>query len=647
MQAYAIAVEREKLMENYIKSMIFMLVILVVLLRQAIVGIMGKESRKRYIHLVIMTMAYVFTDSCFIICHYAASDFPSFVFKTAAFVFYVVYVCLPYVWHKYVRNYVGLSFNKYFIALEKIPLLFQLILIVISIPTGILWGITEECVYVRGSLFTLFSIVNLFYYVEPLADLVVIVAGKTQKKERYIFQAVLISAIPLFAVIANTYVIPVYDIYPFQPFCSVIVALLAFFFMAEQETRAFQKENEQVITNALNTAEEATKEAQAAGNVKTEFLLRMSHDIRTPLNGIIGMLEIAEKYPDDLNKQSECRKKVKESSKVLLELINEVLDMSKLESGEIVLENVPFDLNDVINDTEMMFKTRAEENNIKFSLDASGVTHKKLIGSTVHYKRIIMNVVGNAIKYNKEKGFVKIVFSECDYDGKVSKIKFVCEDGGMGMSTEFLKLIFEPFAQENSDARSKYGGTGLGMPIAKSLTEKMGGEINVTSTKNKGTRFEVVIPFETDENFKEHKAKNKETQTASIEGLNILLAEDNELNMEIAKFRLEEEGAIITEAFNGEEAAEKFKKSAPYEFDVILMDVMMPVKDGYAATREIRALDRADAHDVIIIAMTANAFAEDKIKSLDAGMNAHISKPIDMELLINTIAGMTEKNGKK
>ena len=630
-------------MENYIKSMVFMLVILAVLLRQAIVGIMGTESRKRYIHLVIMTMAYVFMDSCFIICHYAASDFPSVVFKTVAFVFYVVYVCLPYIWHLYVRNYVGLSFNKVFIALEKIPLLFQLILIVISIPTDILWGITEECVYVRGPLFTLFSVVNLFYYVEPLADLVVIVVGKTQKKEQYIFQAVLISLIPLFAVVANTYIIPVYDIYPFQPFCSVIVALLAFFFMAEQETRAFQKNNEKVITDALNTAEEATKAARAAGNVKTEFLLRMSHDIRTPLNGIIGMLEIAEKYPEDIERQTECRKKVKESSKVLLELINEVLDMSKLESGEIVLESVIFDLNDVINDTEIMFRHRAEEHNINFSIDAAQVTHKRLIGSTVHYKRIIMNIVGNAIKYNKENGFVKIVFSECDFDGKTSKIKFVCEDNGVGMSEEFLKLIFEPFAQENSDARSKYGGTGLGMPIAKSLTEKMGGEINVKSAKDKGTTFEVTIPFETDKNFEADKTINSETEAASIAGLNILLAEDNELNMEIAKFRLEEEGAIITEAFNGEEAVEKFKKSAYNEFDVILMDVMMPVKDGYTATREIRALDRADAASVIIIAMTANAFAEDRIKSLDAGMNAHISKPIDMKLLINTIAGLAGK----
>ena len=630
-------------MENYIKSMVFMLVILAVLLRQAIVGIMGTESRKRYIHLVIMTMAYVFMDSCFIICHYAASDFPSVVFKTVAFVFYVVYVCLPYIWHLYVRNYVGLSFNKVFIALEKIPLLFQLILIVISIPTDILWGITEECVYVRGPLFTLFSVVNLFYYVEPLADLVVIVVGKTQKKEQYIFQAVLISLIPLFAVVANTYIIPVYDIYPFQPFCSVIVALLAFFFMAEQETRAFQKNNEKVITDALNTAEEATKAARAAGNVKTEFLLRMSHDIRTPLNGIIGMLEIAEKYPEDIERQTECRKKVKESSKVLLELINEVLDMSKLESGEIVLESVIFDLNDVINDTEIMFRHRAEEHNINFSIDAAQVTHKRLIGSTVHYKRIIMNIVGNAIKYNKENGFVKIVFSECDFDGKTSKIKFVCEDNGVGMSEEFLKLIFEPFAQENSDARSKYGGTGLGMPIAKSLTEKMGGEINVKSAKDKGTTFEVTIPFETDKNFEADKTINSETEAASIAGLNILLAEDNELNMEIAKFRLEEEGAIITEAFNGEEAVEKFKKSAHNEFDVILMDVMMPVKDGYTATREIRALDRADAASVIIIAMTANAFAEDRIKSLDAGMNAHISKPIDIKLLINTIAGLAGK----
>ena len=375
----------------------------------------------------------------------------------------------------------------------------------------------------------------------------------------------------------------------------------------------------------------AAKKAEAANVAKTEFLQRMSHDIRTPINGIIGMVEVGDHYSDDIEKQADCRAKIKDASKTLLELVNEVLDMSKLESGEIVLEEVGFNINKLSDETIGIVEELAKERNIQI-VKEKNITHPYLMGSPTHVKRVLMNVLSNAIKYNRDNGFIYVSYKELEAKEPFHVIvEFICRDTGIGMSKKFQNRIFEPFAQEHIGSRSKYVGTGLGMPIAKSLVEKMGGTIEFTSQEGVGSQFVMRIPFKIDQEHKNERVK--ESVSVSIEGLHVLLVEDNELNMEIARFIIENEGARVTCATNGKEAVDIYK-NAPESFDIILMDIMMPEMDGLQATQVIRSFD----HDIPIVAMTANAFAEDKIKAKKAGMNAHVSKPLDKDKLIQVIS---------
>ena len=381
----------------------------------------------------------------------------------------------------------------------------------------------------------------------------------------------------------------------------------------------------------------AAKKAEAANEAKTEFLQRMSHDIRTPINGICGMVHMADYYADDMEKQTEYRTKVKEASNLLLELVNEILDMSKLESGEIVLEEIPFNLSSISREVLAVIEQMAAEQNIRIVWEKKEITHRDFIGSPGYVKRVMMNILSNAVKYNRENGHIYISCMEIPAGQPgMTTMEFVCRDTGIGMTEEFQKHIFEPFAQEHTGSRTKFAGTGLGMPIAKNLVEKMGGAITFESEEGTGTTFVIRVPFKIDMNA-DKREKQKDVSEKSIKGLHILLAEDNELNMEIAEFMLQNEGAEVTKAWNGQEAVELFRKSKPGEFDVILMDIMMPVMNGYEATKKIRSLDREDAKMIPIIAMTANAFTEDRLRAKEAGMDEHIAKPVDGKLLINII----------
>ena len=387
----------------------------------------------------------------------------------------------------------------------------------------------------------------------------------------------------------------------------------------------------------------AAKKAEAANEAKTEFLQRMSHDIRTPINGIRGMVEVGDYYKSDIEKQSECRKKIWEASGFLLELINEVLDMGKLESEEVILERRSFNFFQLFQEIRTVIEKQARERGINIVVHKYNVIHEDLIGSPVHVKRVVMNILTNAIKYNKNNGKICIEFNEIQKNYNTIIIRFKCEDTGIGMSESFQKTIYEPFAQEKAGARTVYGGTGLGMPITKSLVEKMGGTISFESEQGVGTTFYIELPFQIDHNIKHEELKTKEIKKASIKGVNVLLAEDNELNMEIAEFVLESAGANVIKAFNGKEALEIFKESKLGEIDIILMDVMMPVMDGLEAARYIRWSNKENARDIPIIAMTANAFTEDRRRVLEAGMNEHLAKPLESEVLIKMIANYCGK----
>ena len=403
-----------------------------------------------------------------------------------------------------------------------------------------------------------------------------------------------------------------------------------------------QEKDEKYKAELLKSA----KKAEAANEAKTEFLQRMSHDIRTPINGICGMLDVADHYADDMDKQRECRTKIKEASNLLLELVNEVLDMSKLESDEVVLEEIPFQLASIFDELLVVIEQIAAKRNIRIVWEKKEVIHWNLIGSPGYVKRILMNILTNAVKYNRENGCIYISCMEIasEQTGMVT-MEFVCRDTGIGMTEAFQKRLFEPFAQEHAGSRTKFSGTGLGMSITKKLIEKMGGTITFESELGEGTTFVFRIPFQTDPDT-EKREEQKAATERSIKGLKILLAEDNALNMEIAEFMLQNEGACVCKAWNGQQAAEIFENSRPHEFDVILMDIMMPVMNGYEAAERIRSLDREDAKVVPIIAMTANAFTEDRLRAKKAGMDEHIAKPIDVKLLVKVICKLVGNDFK-
>ena len=409
-------------------------------------------------------------------------------------------------------------------------------------------------------------------------------------------------------------------------------------YLAEQDRRE-REFREQLM--------ESAEKAEQANHAKTEFLQRMSHDIRTPINGIRGMIEIANYYKDDPDKQTECRKKIWDASGLLLELVNEVLDMGKLESGEIMLEEREFDLKKLLDSVGMVVDKQARERGITIITDGYPVEHCYLLGSPLHLRRLLMNIISNAVKYNRVGGEIRLGCCEKpSADPETAQIEFTCADTGIGMSEEFQKHVFEPFAQERNTARSEYGGTGLGMPIAKSLAEKMGGTLSFVSRQGVGTTFTLSLPFRICHAPEKRNKPKRLLQTSSIAGLHVLVAEDNRMNMEIAEFVLNVEEAFIIKAVNGEEAVRIFADSRPGEIDAILMDVMMPVMDGLEATRRIRAMKRPDARTIPIIAMTANAFAEDRQLAFAAGMDMHIAKPLEGSGMVETLERFVKSSRK-
>ena len=383
----------------------------------------------------------------------------------------------------------------------------------------------------------------------------------------------------------------------------------------------------------------ALEEAQSANKAKTSFLNNMSHDIRTPINGIIGMLAIIQKSEDNPKRMKDCLDKIDESSKLLLSLVNDVLDMAKLESDTIIVDSESVNLDQVCKEITETVAFQAEEAGLTVTGEHDDYSNIYVWSNPLHLKKILMNLFTNSMKYNKPSGSISMNMRTLEKSDEHITCEFEIQDTGVGMSEEFVKnKLFVPFVQEENAARSKYTGTGLGMPIVKQLVEKMGGTISVESKLGEGSRFKVVIPFKIDNSRKPEAAVIDEDTNADISGLHVLLVEDNELNMEIAEFMLEDCGVSVDKASNGQEAVQKFESSKAGEYDAVLMDVMMPVMNGITATKAIRAMEHPDAKIIPIIAMTANAFREDVENCVNAGMNAHIAKPLDVNVITTIIA---------
>ena len=408
--------------------------------------------------------------------------------------------------------------------------------------------------------------------------------------------------------------------------------------VASEERRTKEISTQIRINEQLKKAVDS---ADRANRVKTQFLAHMSHDIRTPINGVMGMLDMIEGTRDP-ERVSECLGKIRVSTEHLLSLLNDVLDMSKLESDAVVIEHKPFRLDEICQQVDHLIHFQALDSGITIYEQRQGVSHFDLIGSSVHLKQILVNLLSNAVKFTAAGGSIYITLEELEATDKVILYRFTIRDTGCGMSEDFIKeKLFEPFRQGIAAERTKYAGTGLGMAIVKNLVNKMHGSIEVESEEGVGTTFRVILPFELNQHPDSKEESEKKIEKVDIQGKRILVVEDNDLNMEIVEYLLEEAGVNVFKADNGQLALDMFKESVQGFYDAVLMDLMMPIMDGLTATREIRKLERRDAKTVPIIAMTANAFQEDVQKSLEAGMNHHLSKPLRKELLLQTLAQYT------
>ena len=410
---------------------------------------------------------------------------------------------------------------------------------------------------------------------------------------------------------------------------GVAVVYLA---VATYEKRKMQKSNEEITK--LNS------ELESATRAKSDFLSNMSHDIRTPINGIIGMTTIAKGVPGNPEKTKECLGKIEGASAHLLSLINDVLDMTRIERGKTEIAYEPIDIRNIFENCSGIIRGQISDRELELKTSFS-CEHPRVFGDELHLRQILINILGNAVKFTKDGGTISFSCYEKEFSGEKVVLSFEVEDSGIGMKPEFLDRLFEPFLQDEGGARSEYKGTGLGMAITKQLADLMEGEIEVQSELGKGSRFTVTLPFTV--NTEEEEEELLSTEAADLTGVKLLLVEDNELNMEIACELLEASGALITQAENGLEAVKLFKDNEEGTFDVIIMDIMMPVMNGLEATKEIRALDREDAKSIPILAMTANAFESDIKTTREAGMNAHLSKPIDIDEVIRTIAHHARK----
>ncbi|MGN1164252.1 MAG: response regulator, partial [Candidatus Ornithospirochaeta sp.] len=487
-----------------------------------------------------------------------------------------------------------------------------------SLFTGMVFFVTEGNVYTHGKYYFIYMIAYFSAAIYMTVKMIV-----TSLKEKHKDVYILIGALVM--VLTGIIIQAIYSFIKID-WCAAAMAstLVCMTYITQDQKRSVEE------------MKKAMEEAKRANSAKTTFMGRMSHDVRTPINGIMGMVQIAKKNEDKREVVADCLEKIDYSSRHLLSLVSDILQMTSLESGAITLTHESFSLSDTMDQCMMMVQDNAKERGVRVIVDGfDELEGKKVMGSPVHVRQIFINIITNAIKYNKIGGFVEIKCAEIGKGEDSVTYRFTFSDTGLGMSDEYIKRIFEPFSREDDPTTSHRPGSGLGMSIVKELVTLMGGSISVISEKNVGSIFTVDLPFELDKSPEDKEKGNK--IGVSFKGKRVLLVEDNELNLEIAKYMLDEKEFVVDTAANGKEALGKYLSSPQFYYQLVLMDIMMPVMNGLEATRAIRSSGRSD-YQIPILAMTANAYEEDKRECLDAGMDGHISKPLDEGEMFSTIS---------
>ena len=557
--------------------------------------------------------------------------------------FYLVYVIMPYVWHKFMQSYMGIQCGKNSKLLEAVPLIILLGMVICSVPTGIIWKIYSDGGYVRGAWFSSFAVLNLFYYLYAFVQTFYILITKSRREIRYLLKSSVFSALPLIGILVNTYVIPLYGVYPFQPYCLVIGVLLAYLFMVEYQHNQSESEHREKLSSALEQEKEASRKAREAGEVKNTFLANMSHDIRTPMNAILGFSDIIAKHPDDETVVRDAVAKIHASGDILMKIINDVLDLSKIESGKLQVEETVTDLQQLSANLEKMLEYSMEKGGIKFEV-ISEIENPYVWCDVTKLQQVLVNILNNAVKFTPEGGKITLQYQQEPVEDGRAEYQITVRDTGIGMDEEFQKHAFEAFERERTSTESKIEGTGLGLAIVQKLVDLMDGQVTIHSKRGKGTAIIIKLSLKIADQAELQTEVSGRRTVSDLTGTRILLVEDNDLNAEIATEILTSRGFLVERAENGRICVECLEQAESDYYQIILMDIQMPVMNGYDAAKKIRSMSDVDKAFIPIIAMTANAFEEDHRRAVQAGMDGFVIKPVEVDKLMQEIQLVYEKN---
>lgn len=624
----------------YLSNAIFMMIILTIIFLRIRYYITWSPSKKYTMIFIGMVELYVLMDALFM-KELLGKSGNLLQFKLVVFFFYLVYVIMPYVWHLFMQSYMGINRSKKQRFAEMIPFILLILMVLLSVPTGIVWRFSRNRTYIRGTFFGVFSVLNLFYYVYTFAQTFFILFMNNTKGVRYLIKSALFSAVPLIGILVNTYIIPLYGVYPFQPYCLVIGALLSYLFMVEHQQNQMEFEHRKRLSNALELEKESTRKAKVAGEVKNAFLANMSHDIRTPMNAIIGFSDIIAEHPDDEEIVKNAISKIQASGEILLKIINDVLDLSKIESGKAEIVEMVTDLKQMEENLKMMLEYSIQKGMIDFKVEDQ-IENPLVWCDATKLQQVLVNVLNNAVKFTPAGGTITFSCVQRMIAPGFAEYKFTIKDTGIGMTEEFQKHAFEAFERERTSTESKTEGTGLGLAIVKKLVDLMHGDVIIQSNSGQGTKIQISLPLRIATENQLHQSDKAKEYKICLDGMHVLLVEDNELNAEIAMEVLKNKGILVNWVPDGCACVEEIQDKEAGTYQFILMDVQMPRMNGYEATQKIRQLADVKKAQIPIIAMTANAFEEDRKHALDAGMDGFIMKPFRVDEMMKVIGEVME-----